>query len=132
VPKPMEAETRLLALAGELAQLPPSDAVAAALRVLAGAYAPGAPLPRAVAQAILASPGDKVATLALAWARERVRLTLEELLARTPPRGPLPRDAEMRSRLLLAACEAIALEPAGAAVDRLRALLEITGFAGPT
>jgi hypothetical protein len=127
----MEAETRLLALAGELAQLPASDAVAGALRALALAYAPGAPLPRAVAQAALVSQGDKIATLALAWARERVRLTLEEVLARTPPRGPLPRDAATRSWLLLAACEAIALEPAGAAADRLRALLEIIGYADP-
>lgn len=125
----MEAETRLLALAGELAALPPVDAVPAALRALAAAYAPGAPLPRAVAQATLASRGDKVATLALAWARERLRLTLEELLARTAARGSLPRDAETRSRLLLAACEAIALEPDAAAADRLRALLELTGYA---
>jgi hypothetical protein len=125
----MEAETRLLALAGDLAQLPSADAVPAALRALAAAYAPGAPLPRAVAQATLASHGDKVATLALAWARERLRLTLEEVLARAPARGPLPRDPEMRSRLLLAACEAIALEPDAAAPDRLRALLEVTGHA---
>jgi hypothetical protein len=127
----MEAETRLLALAGELARLPPPDAVAAALRALADAYAPGAPLPRAMAQAALASHGDKIALLALAWARERLRLTLEEVLARAPLRGPLPRDAATRSWLLLAACEAIALEPAGAAVDRLRALLEIVGYAEP-
>jgi hypothetical protein len=128
----MEAETRLLELAGELARLPLPDAVAAALRILAGAYAPGAPLPRAVAQATLASRGDKIATLALAWARERLRLTLEELLARALPRGPLPRDAATRSWLLLAACEAIALEPQGAAADRLRALLEITGYPEPS
>jgi hypothetical protein len=125
----MEAETRLLALAGELAQLPPGDTVPAALRALAAAYSPGAPLPRAVAQATLTKQGDKVATLALAWARERVRLALEEVLTRTAPRGLLPRDAETRSRLLLAACEALALEPVAAAADRLRALLELTGYA---
>jgi hypothetical protein len=39
-------------------------------------------LPRAIARAWLGSQGDKNALLALAWARERVRLTLEELLAR--------------------------------------------------
>jgi hypothetical protein len=127
----MEAETRLLALAGELARLPATDAVPAALRALATAYAPGAPLPRAVARALLASQGDKIVTLALAWARERLRLTLEEVLTRTPARGLLPRDAELRSRLLLAACEAIALEPPAAAADRLRSLLEITGHAEP-
>ncbi len=125
----MEAETRLLELAGELATLPPG-AVPAALRDLAAAYAPGAPLPRAMARACLQSHGDKGAVLALAWARERVRLTLEELLARTPTRGALPGGAETRSWLILAACEAMALEPLSAVPDRLRALLDLTGYAG--
>jgi hypothetical protein len=125
----MEAETRMLALAGELASLPPAGAVPAALRALAAAYAPGASLPRAVAQASLASRGDKVAMLALAWARERVRLTVEELLARGPTRGSLPGSVEVRSWLILAACEAMALEPPAAVADRLRALLELSGYA---
>ena len=124
----MEAETRLLQLAGELAALPSTDAVPAALRALASAYAPGAPLPRAMAQAWLQSGGDKVAVLALAWARERVRLTLEELLARAP-RGALPGSVETRSWLIQAACEAIALEPPSAVADRLRALLDLSGYA---
>jgi hypothetical protein len=125
----MEAETRLLALAGELAALPAADTVAAALRALAAAYAPGAALPRAMAEAGLRSRGDKIAALALAWARERVRSTLEELLARTPARGALPGGSETRSWLILAACEAMALEPPAAVADRLRALLELTGCA---
>jgi hypothetical protein len=125
----MEAETRLLQLAGELAAVPPDEAVPAALRTLAAAYAPGALLPRATALAWLQSHGDKIAVLALAWARERVRLTLEELLARTPARGALPGSAETRSWLILAACEAMALEPPSAVADRLRALLELTGHA---
>jgi hypothetical protein len=124
----MEAETRLLALAGELAALPLAGAVPGALRILAAAYAPGAPLPRAVAHASLASRGDKTAALALAWARERVRLTLEEVLARVPARGPLPGSPETRSRLILAASEAIALEPPAAGADRLRGLLELNGY----
>jgi hypothetical protein len=126
----MEAETRLLQLAGELAALPIGDGVAPALRALAGAHAPGAPLPRAMAEAWLQSRGDKIAMLALAWARERLRLTLEELLARTPIRGTLPGGAETRSWLILAACEAMALEPPSAVADRLRSLLELTGH-GP-
>ena len=125
----MEAETRLLALAGELAALPAGDVVAQALRALAAAYAPGAPLPRAMAQASLRS-GDKISVLALAWARERVRLALEELLVRAPARGTLPGSADTRSWLLLAACEAMALEPPSAVADRLRVLLELTGHAG--
>jgi hypothetical protein len=125
----MEAETRLLALAGDLAALPPGGAVPAALRTMADAYAPGAPLPRAMARAWLASHGDKNALLALAWARERVRLTLEELLTRVPARGVLPGGPETRARLILAACEAMALEPPAAVADRLRALLELNGYA---
>jgi hypothetical protein len=124
----MEAETRLLALAGELATLSPPGAVSGALRTMAAAYAPGAPLPRAIARAWLGSQGDKNALLALAWARERVRLTLEELLTREPARGALPGSPETRARLNLAACEAIALEPPAAVADRLRALLELNGY----
>jgi hypothetical protein len=82
-----------------------------------------------MAQARLGSRDDKTARLALAWARERVRLTLEEILARAPARGALPGSAETRSWLILAAGEAIALEPTSAAADRLRALLELNGYA---
>jgi hypothetical protein len=124
----MEAETRLLALAGELAALPPLGAVPAALRALAASYTPGAPLPRAIAQAALKAYDDKTSVLALAWARERVRLVLEELLGRAPARGALPGSAETRSRLILAACEAFALEPPSAVADRLRTLLELNGY----
>jgi hypothetical protein len=126
----MEAETRLLALAGELAALPAAGGVPAALRSLAAAYGPGSPLPRAMAQAALASRGDKTATLALAWARERLRLALEDVLGRAPGRGPLPGSPETRSRLNLAACEAMALEPPSAVADRLRMLLELNGYPG--
>ena len=120
---------RLLELAGTLAALAPPGVVPAALRTMAAAYAPGAPLPRAMARAWLGSQGDKNALLALAWARERVRLTLEEILARVPARGALPGSPETRSRLILAACEAMALEPPSAVSDRLRALLELNGYA---
>jgi hypothetical protein len=84
-------------------------------------------LPRAVARAWLAGRGDKTLTLALAWARENVRLALEEALMRAPDAGTLPGPADARASLLLAACEAIAHEPPAAGVDRLRALLELTG-----
>jgi hypothetical protein len=105
--------------------------VADAIRSLADAYAPDAPLPRAVAQAWLASRGDKTAVLALAFARENLRLAVEEVLARAP-RGALPGSPEIRSWLVLAACEAIALEPPEAAADRLRALLQLSGYAVQT
>src|SRR5689334_1338694 len=97
-----EAETRLLALARELSASTTTD-TAAALRLLAGAHAPDAPLPRAVARAWIRGREDKTAALALAWAREQVRLALEEILARTPPRGALTGSADTRAWLLLAA-----------------------------
>jgi len=122
-----EAETRLLALARELSAPPVNADPAAALRLLAGAHAPDAPLPRAVARAWIRGRDDKTAALALAWAREQVRLALEEILARTPPRGARAGSADTRAWLLLAAAEAIAQEPPAAAADRLRMLLEMTG-----
>ena len=93
---------------------------------MAAAYAPDASLPRAVGQAWVRSRGDKTGTLALAFARENLRLALEEVLGRAP-RGALPGSPETRAWLVLAACEAIAQEPPEAAADRLRALLHLTG-----
>jgi hypothetical protein len=122
-----EAETRLLALARELTALPAAAGPAGALHLIAAAYAPNAPLPRAVARAWIRGLDDKTAALALAWAREQVRLALEEILARAPARAALPGSAETRSRLLLAAAEAIAHEPAEAGADRLHMLLALTG-----
>lgn len=126
--RPSDAERRLLALASEVTALSKGDRpVAATLRMLAAAYAPGSALPRAVARAWLASRGDKTLTLALAWARENVRLVLEDVLARSAHEGTLPGSADLRAWLILAACEAIAQEPPSAGADRLRALLELTG-----
>jgi hypothetical protein len=126
--RPSEAERRLLTLASEVIALSKGDRpVAATLRLLASAYAPGAALPRAVARAWLAARGDKTMTLALAWARENVRLVLEEVLERNPHGATLPGSADTRAWLVLAACEAIAHEPPAAGADRLRALLELTG-----
>ena len=127
--RPSDAEQRLLALASEVTARSKGDRpVAATLRMLASAYAPDSPLPRAVAQAWLASRGDKTLTLALAWARENVRLVLEEVLARAArTKARLPGGADLRAWLILAACEAIAHEPPAAGADRLRALLELTG-----
>ena len=126
--KPSEAERQLLALAGEVAATAKQERpVAAALRLLASQYAPGSALPRAVARAWLAGRADKTMTLALAWARENVRLALEEVLAGSPHEGALSAGAGVRAWLLLAGCEAIAHEPPAAGADRLRDLLELTG-----
>ena len=106
-----------------------ADALPRAIRALAAAYAPDAELPNAVQRAWLASRGDKTATLALAWAREQLRLGLQDLVEATPPssRGALALPAETLAWLLLAACESLAHEPPAAAADRLRLLLELTG-----
>ena len=101
--------------------------MAATIRMLASAYAPGAPLPRAVARAWLAARGDKTLTLALAWARENVRLVLEEMLARSPHEGTLARGRRPARLADSGRLEAIAQEPPAAGADRLRALLELTG-----
>ena len=121
--KPSEAERRLLDLARELSAR--GADVSAALHLLAAAHAPDAPLPRAMAQARIRGGEDKTAGLALAWAREQVRLALEEILARAPRRGALGATVETRAWLLLAAAESIAHEPPAAAADRLRALLDL-------
>ena len=124
-PKPSEAETLLLALARELAALPAEAEPGAALRALAAAHAPEAALPRAVARAWIRGREDKTAALALAWAREQVRLALEEILARVPPRGALGGAVATRAWVVLAAAESIAHEPPAAAADRLRTLFEL-------
>ena len=132
----MAQRLRVLLVASEVSPLAKTgglgDVAAAlprALRALAAAYAPDAPLSRAVAHAFLATRGDKTGALALAWAREQVRLALQELVEATPPsaRGGVATPAEMLAWLLLAAAEALALEPPSAVADRLKALTVLTG-----
>ena len=125
VPRPTSAETHLLRLAREITGLP----LAAALEKLTAAWAPGAALPGDVAQAFVRSRGDKTSALALAWAREQVRLALEETVAATPKpgRGHIQAAQDTLAWLLLAACESIAHEPPSAVADRVRAILELSG-----
>ena len=122
-PRPTEAESRLLALARELDHLP----LDAALRTLADAHGPAAPLPRAVFQVWLRSRGDKTGSLALAWAREQLRLALRDALARAPAAAAarLRVDDDVLAWILLAAAESLAHEPAAAVADRLRAILAL-------
>ena len=128
-PRPSPAETHLLGLAREITGLP----LAAAIEKLTAAWAPGAALPRDVAQAFVRSRGDKTSALALAWAREQVRLALEETIAATPKpgRGHIQAAPDTLAWLLLAACESIAHEPPSAVADRVRAILELSGHAAP-
>ena len=91
---------------------------------------PGSELPREVFNAWIKTRQEKTALLALSWAREQVRLSLEETLVRSsrgrPPLGVAPATLAW---LLLAACEAMAYEPPSAVADRLRTVLELSGHA---
>ena len=127
-PRPTHAERRLLGLAREIARLP----LGAALEKLTAAWAPSAPLPEEVSRAWLKSRGDKTAALALAWAREQVRLSLQEIVEATPKntRGRIDAAPDTLAWILLAACEALAHEPASAVLERVSAILQLTGHAG--
>jgi len=128
-PRPTPAEKRLLGLAREIVRLP----LAAALETLAAAWAPGGPLLYDVATAWTESRGNKTSALALAWAREQVRLSLQEIIEATPKdkRGRIDATPGTLAWVLLAACEALAHEPPSAVADRVHALLELTGHAAP-
>jgi hypothetical protein len=100
--------------------------------MLADAFAPTADLPREVYRAWVKSRREKTASLALSWAREQVRLSLEETIARAPRTRPaLGLAPDTLAWLLLAACEAIAHEPPSAVADRVRTVLELSGHAAP-
>jgi len=128
LPPPTRAETQLLTLAKDLAGAP----LDRALRTIADAFAPGAELPREVFNAWIKTRREKTASLALSWAREQLRLSLEETIRDSPrARTTLGLAPDTLAWLLLAACEAIAHEPPSAVPDRLRAVLELSGHAAP-
>ena len=105
-----------------------------ALDALGSAFDTGAPLPRSLAHARHVAFRDSTRALALAWAREQLRLSLGEILARAAAAGELKLTlpAESLAWLVLAACEALADEPRGAAPDRLKLLAEwLTGDRPP-
>jgi hypothetical protein len=104
--------------------------VTTALDVLAIAFQAGAPLPRALAQARNAALADETRALAVAWAREQLRLSLGEIFERAAAAGDLKPALPVDSLawLVLAASEALADEHPQAAPDRLRLLAEwLTG-----
>ncbi len=128
LPPPTRAETLLLTLAKDLAGAP----LDRALRTIADAFAPGAELPREVFNAWINTRREKTASLALSWAREQLRLSLEETIRHSPrARTTLGLAPDTLAWLLLAACEAIAHEPPSAVPDRVRAVLELSGHAAP-
>ena len=130
-PLPSQAEGALLALARTLTSVAAADpspraAVATALEVLATAFEARARLPRLLAQARTAALADDAYALALGWAREQLRLSLAEIVARAAGAGELRAalPSESLAWLVLAACEALADEPPQAAPDRIRLLAE--------
>jgi hypothetical protein len=128
-PQPTRAETLLLSLAKDLAGSPLDKA----LPELADAFAePSAELPRELFAAWIKSRREKTASLALSWAREQLRLSLEETIARSPkPRATPALAPDTLAWLLLAACESMAYEPPSAVPDRVRTVLELSGHASP-
>jgi hypothetical protein len=122
------AETLLLTLAREVsarsAGVTQAADVHATVDVIAAVYAPETPLAMALREDWLYGRGDKTAQLALAWAREQVRVAMVEVLhrARAARLIRADRDVETLAWLWLAACEALAHEPATAVPDRVHAL----------
>ena len=92
---------------------------------LGSAYAPDAALATALREDWLRGRDDKTARLALAWAREQVRLALSEVLQQARAMRAMRADGDVDTLawLWLAACEALAHEPSSAAGDRAHALL---------
>jgi hypothetical protein len=128
-PQPREAERRLLRLARDLTALgragrAPRETLAEALsRLSIGLAEPGPSSRRA----------DKARRLALAWAREQVRLAFAELLERATATGAARNDVTPGTLawLVLAGCEALAFEAPDAVPDRLAALAAFIRRGGP-
>jgi hypothetical protein len=123
------AETLLLGLARDItvrtAALERSADVDPIVVSLLSAYAPDAPLATALREDWLRSRNDKTARLALAWAREQLRLALSEVLQRARAMRSMRADGDVETLawLWLAACEALAHEPTSAVSDRAHALV---------
>ena len=119
-------------LVSELTGVPPDTLIGSPVQALV--HPEDGERVMAVHRAWMAPRGDKTTTLALAWAREQLRLGLQGVIEATPPsaRGTLTLPADTLAWLLLAACESLAHEPPSAAADRLRLLLQLTGRPDPS
>lgn len=120
------AEDILLGLSRDLGAVVPGEVrdLPAAIMRLAAAYRRGGALRPALVEAARRGLTDERAALELSWAREQVRLTLEEIVATAAGHGGARTDVPPPTLawLLLAACEALALEPPEAVDDRLHGL----------
>jgi hypothetical protein len=92
---------------------------------LASAYAPEMPLATALREDWLRGRGNKTAGLALAFAREQVRLAVSDVLQRARAKRTVRADADVDTLawLVLSACEALTHEPPSAVSDRTQALV---------
>jgi hypothetical protein len=101
-----------------------TDDVRALVEAMATAYAPDAPLAKALRKDWLRTQGDKAAHLAIGWAREQIRVALAEALERARSARAVRADVDLDvlAWLWLAACEAIAHEPPSAVGDRAETL----------
>ncbi len=103
-----------------------------ALEALAAAFAHDGPTARRFFEAWLAR--TEASALAVAWAREQLRLALEDLVAREAKHGRVRTDvpAATLAWMLLAGAEAMAHEPPGDAAVRIDALLAVIAPAART
>ena len=132
-PQSTEAEREILGLAARLSTIaieaePPTTTWREVLEILLGACSADGRLAPLLLDAWGRTRGDKRAALALGWAREQLRLAVEEVMAREAKasrlRAGIPLDA--LAWLVLTAAEAAVHEPPTNAADRLEALVAVT------
>jgi hypothetical protein len=123
----------LLALARDLGaratRLSDARALRASIDAVAAAYGPDAPLAGLLRRDWLRGRTDKNSRLALAWAREQVRLALVDVLRGAARNGLIPEaaDADSVAWFWLAGAEALAHEPPSAVADRALTLAALLG-----
>lgn len=136
-PGPTPVEAGALALAREVGAVaagpdPPSVRRDRALARIVAAFGDGGELAALLPAALHRARADEPLRLALAWVREQLRVSLEEILDAGVRAGVFRKDPEpaVLAWVLLAACEALLREAPGGGVvptaDVLRALARLT------
>jgi len=132
-PQATEVERVILGLAAQLSTFavepePPRTTWREVLETLLGACAADGRVAPLLLDAWARARTDKRAALALGWAREQLRLAVEEVMVRETKasrlRAGIPLDA--LAWLVLTAAEAAVHEPPTNAADRLEALIAVT------
>jgi hypothetical protein len=137
--RPSPAEERLLALSGELAAIaaapdPPRVRRDQALGRLADVFGRDAEVASLVLGAWYRGRTNHDLSLAMAWAREQLRVSLQEILTAGARAGVMRRDRDPAAlaAVLLATCESLVRDaPDDGAVplrDVLRTLAQITEY----